>query len=322
MATITEGNYRGEGIVQSEEFSFEACTVLSGQNLSAMTVCGKVSLAGIGRVSIPTVVGTGDGTASLVTAGPSAQVGNYVVTCITAVAHGGVFSVVAPDGTALDNFTMGTTTGGTAAYVSDHINFSLTDGSTDFAAGDVFTFVVSSTAPTVIGGTGTGTVSALSLGPLAQRGNYRLVCIAAGATHGGTFEGFAPDGSSIGTFVMPDTSTTATAFTSSHINFTLTDATNFIVGNYFNIAVYGPAGAPKVVAWNPTPTTYDGRHRVAGVLLGAVDASSADTAGTLLVRRAVVHEGKLKWISSASAADKALGKTQLQARDIVVAVAA
>ncbi len=321
MATLTEGYYRDECFVSSEEFSFEACTVLSGQNLVANTVVGKVTIAGIGRVSVPTVVGSGNGTASLVSAGPSVQVGNYVVTCTAAVAHGGTFSVVAPDGTVLDSFTMGTTTGGTAAYVSDHINFSLTDGSADFAVGDVFTFVVDTTAPTVIGGTGTGTISALGLKSKAQTGNY-LVTITEVVANGGRYEVRAPNGSLVKAGAMNTTSTGAATITTDHIDFTLTDATDFIAGNYFNVAVYNPAAAPKVVAWDPTPATYDGRQRVAGVLRGAVDASSGDTAGVIAVRRAVVHGGELQWIATASAGDKVLGKAQLTAMGVVVAAAA
>jgi hypothetical protein len=94
------------------------------------------------------------------------------------------------------------------------------------------------------------------------------------------------------------------------------------VGNYFNIAVYGPAVNPKAVQWNPRPTTQDGRQDVAGVMLGAVDASGGDVVGVAMVRRGVVHEGKLVWKSTVSAAEKAVGKAQLTALGIVVAAAA
>ncbi len=321
MATISEGNYRGEGIVQSEEFSFEACTVLSGQNLLPMTVCGKVMIAGVGSVSVPSVVGTGNGTASLVTAGPLVQVGNYVATCTAAASHGGVFTVVAPDGSTVGTLTMTGGTGATTAFKSPHINFSITDGSTDFIVGDSFTFVVGSTAPTVIGGTGTGTISLITAGKKAQTGNY-LVRITEVVSNGGRFEVIGPNGDSVQSGAMNTTSTGAAAITGDHINFTLTDATDFIAGNYFNVAVYGPAAAPKVVAWDPDVATWDGRQHVAGILLGAVDASGGDVAGTLLVRRAVVHASKLKWLSGTTESEKTYAKQQLTARDIVVAVAA
>lgn len=321
MATITEGNYRGEGIVQSEEHSFESCTVLSGQNLSAMTVCGKVTIAGIGRVSVPTVVGTGNGTVSLVTAGPLAQVGNYVATCTTAATHGGTFTVVAPDGTTVGTVAMTGGTGATTAFKSPHINFSITDGSTDFALNDVFTFVVGTTVPAVVG-TGDGVISALSLGADAQRGNYKITNIFT-VTNGGYWQVQAPDGSVVAVQTVTAGAGGTAVITSTHINATITDgSTDFAKGDYFNVAVYGPAAGPKVVAWDATPTTFDGRQRVAGVILGAVDASSADTAGTLLVRNAVVHESKLKWLSGTETGDKTYAKQQLAALGIVPAVAA
>lgn len=320
MATATEGKYAGEYLAGSQAdlgYINDDVVVLFGQSLAPGDVVGKVSIAGIGRVSVATVVGTGDGTASLVTAGPLAQVGNYVATCTTAATHGGVFTVVAPDGSTVGTLTMTGGTGATSAFRSKHINFSITDGSTDFIVGDAFTFVVGTTAPTVIGGTGTGTISSLSLGSKAQRGNYKLICTVAGATHGGTFQGIAPDGSIFGTFIMPDTSTTATPFTSDHINFTLTDATNFIVGNYFNVAVYGPAAPPKVAKWDPTAT--DGRQYVAGIAFDTYDASAADLDGVITARGPVLVNGaELSWLATVGAGDQAFGKQALTALGIVV----
>jgi hypothetical protein len=104
--------------------------VLSGQNLKAGAVVGRVS-RGIGRVSIPTVVGTGNGTVSQVFAGPDVEVGNYVLTCTAAVANGGVFSLTSPSGKALPALTMTPGAGGTTKSTrSRHINFTITDGAT------------------------------------------------------------------------------------------------------------------------------------------------------------------------------------------------
>jgi len=64
----------------------------------------------------------------------------FEITVAPAVpANGGVFSVVAPDGTALGDATVGT------PYDSNHIKFSIADGSTDFAVGDGFDVTVSVT---------------------------------------------------------------------------------------------------------------------------------------------------------------------------------
>lgn len=303
MSLITESKHPGQSILfeMPKNYSRKQVTVLSGQNLGACAVVGRVAL-GIGRASIPTVVGTGDGTMSLVFAGPNVEVGNYVITCTAAVAHGGVFSVVAPSGKALPSFTLTPGSGGTSAYTSSHINFSITDGSADFIVGDAFTIVVGSTAPTVIGGTGTGVMTALSLGPDAQPGRYKVINRVVIA-NGGDFEVLAPDGKSIGRFNWAASGSTA-SFTSRHINFTLSDATDYIAGNYYDIAVYniGERGEGKVVAWDPT--TYDGRHIPAGILIGAVDASSADQPGVILARNAILNGDDVAYAAAISAAQK------------------
>jgi hypothetical protein len=314
MTTLTEGQHAGEFILMEAEGdrSFESVTVLSGQNLVAGQVVGKVK-RGIGRASIPAVVsgGSGNGTMSLVTIGKYGKVGNYVVTCTAAVANGGVFSVVNPDGNALPSLTLTVGAGATTAYVSDEINFSITDGSGDFEVGDVFTIAVDTTAPTVIGGTGTGTISLLSMGPEAKTGNYKVDCIVA-ATNGGTFQVLDPDGNRVGEdFVLNAGSGNATAFTSKQINFTITDATDFIVGNYFDVAVY--RATDYVASWTPVPASYDGREDPAGVLYDAVDASSSALPGVLLARDATVTAAELQWGAAITAAEKEVAKTRMAA---------
>ena len=319
MATAAEGKYAGEYLANSGAdlgFINDNVVVLSGQSLVPGDVVGKVTIAGIGRVSVPTVVGTGNGTCTLVTAGPLVQVGSYVATCTAAATHGGVFTVVAPDGTTVGTLTMTGGTGATTAFRSPHLNFSLTDGSSDFIVGDAFTFVVGTTAPTVLGGTGTGTISALSVGKFAQVGNYKVINREVVAS-GGRFEVIAPDGRTVGVFGMNTTSTGTYDFVSDHINFTLTDATDFIAGNYFNVAVYGPAAAPKVAKWDPTAT--DGRQHVAGIAFDTYDASAADVNGVITARGPVAVNGnELSWISTAGAGDKVYGKQRLTALGIVV----
>lgn len=327
MATLNEGVYRGEAIVQSEEHSFEGVTVLSGQNLTANTVIGRVS-RGVGRVSTPTVVGTGNGTVSQIFAGPEVEVGNYVLTCTAVVANGGVWSLTSPSGLVLETLTMTPGAGGTTVYTSRHVNFSITDGATDFAVGDVFTFVVSTTAPLVIG-TGNGTVSGLSLGPDARPGNYRVE-ITAAILNGGEFKVLGPNGAVVEQgFIVAGAGGTFVGANKRQLNLTITEgSTDFAVGDAFNIAVFnelalhGSVEGGKVVAFDPTPASFDGRHVAAGVLLGAVDATSGDVVGTAVVRRGVVHAGELVWIAGLTTQGKDSGTRDLAARDIVVAVTA
>jgi hypothetical protein len=310
MGTLVEGTHTAEFLAwEANSFLRETVTVLSGQNLASGAVVGRVTL-GIGRVSIPTVVpvGSANGTASGVFAGPDVLVGNYVATCTAAASNAGTFSVVSPAGKRLPDATVG------VAYTSREINFTLNDGSTDFGVGDVFTFVVSTTAPTVIGGTGTGTISALSLGPDAKPGRYQVICRAA-VSNGGDFDVIGPDGDSIGRFLMGTSSAGSAAFASRQVNFTLTDATDFIVGNYFDIAVFNQLNGGKVVAWDPT--TFDGRQYAAGALYSAIDATSADTPGVIVAHDAVVLKGGLSWAATITDAQKDNAYAQLAARGIV-----
>jgi hypothetical protein len=313
MALKTEGLHAGEYIIAEGDMDMcrEKVTVLSGQNLVAGAVVGRVSLGVPGRVSVPAVVGTGNGTASQVFAGPDVELGNYVVTLKTVVANGGVFSVVAPSGKALPDLTLTPGAGGTTTYRNSHINFSITDGSTDFALNDAFTFVVSTTAPVVVG-TGNGTISGLSLGPDAKSGNYRVENIEA-ITNGGRFKVVGPDGNQVsvgsivagagGTLVLSD---------QRQLNLTITDAaTDFAVGDFFNVCVHniGERGKGKVVTYDPT--TFDGRHRVAGILFDAVDATAADALGMITSRLAVVRQSDLTYAAAITAGLKTVAEAEM-----------
>lgn len=303
MASLSEGQYAGEFILSEAPGgrSRENITVLSGQNLEAGEVVGRVTM-GVGKADIPAVVGTGDGTMSALFAGPEVEVGSYVVKCITAVANGGVFSVTTPSGDLLPNLTLTAGAGNTTAYRSRHINFSITDGSTDFAVDDVFTIVVASGAPTVVG-TGDGTISGLSLGPDAKTGQYRVECIEA-ITNGGAFKVVSPDGDEVAVgYIVAGAGGTLVLANQRQLNLTITDgSTDFAVGDFFEVFVYNELSGGKVVEWDPT--TYDGRQKVAGVLYQDVDASSADTDGVIVARDAEVRKSDLQWASAITAAQK------------------
>lgn len=319
MASQTEVAHAGEYLFSeaSGTLSRENITIASGAGvLYPGTVLGQNLNLAAGRVSVPSVSGTGNGTVSNVYAGPECEVGNYVVTCTATATHGGTFSVVTPGGVALPSLVMTAGAGAATNYRSRHINFTITDGSTDFASNDSFTFVVGSTAPTVVG-TGNGTISAISAGGrLVEPGNYRLVCTAT-ATNGGTFTGYDPDGNIFGVFALTAGAGTASAFTSEWINFTITDSTtDFAAGDFFHVAVY-KNGATKWVQYDPSPTAFDGRHIAAGVLYAEVDATSADVAGVAHVRNCEVVSARLKWLAAVTAAEKTLGLADLAKRDIL-----
>lgn len=151
MNVFHEGNYAGEFLVAetNNSISLDVGTLAAGQTLAAGTVLGIAAdgtlkaLARRARAGTAAKTsGNGNGTISAVTLGADAQVGAYVLTCTAAAAaaHAGTFSVVAPDGTVLAPLTVA------VAYVSSHINLTLADGSTDWAAGAVVTVTVAESA--------------------------------------------------------------------------------------------------------------------------------------------------------------------------------
>jgi hypothetical protein len=309
---LTEGQHAGEFVLgEREPNSREIITVLSGQNLKAGAVVGRVN-KGVGRASTPTVVGTGNGTMTQVFAGPEIQKGNYVVTCTAAAANGGTFSVVNPAGKALPSAVLAA---GSVTYRSREINFVITDGATDFIVGDSFTIVVDTTAPLVIG-TGNGTVSGLSLGPDAKTGQYRVECIAA-VTNGGEFKIWGPDGDAVAVgFIVAGAGGTLVLANQRQLNLTITDgSTDFAVGDAFNVAVFNELLGGKVVAWDPL--TFDGRDDVAGILYDNVDASAADLPGVLVSRGAEVMKGSLIWAAAITAAQKESAYGDLAKRGVI-----
>jgi len=307
-----EGTHAGEFIISDEEISRAQITIASGQNLGAGAVLGQ-STKRQAAAAVPTVVGTGNGTISDIRLGPDGQVGNYVITCTDLATNGGVFSVTAPDGNAIRSLTLTPGAGGSTRYASRHISFTITDGSTDFAVGAKFTVAVTAAAiPTAVG-TGTGTLSAITLGPDAQRGTYRLVCTAV-ETHGGTFQVESPDGKTLPDLVMTAGTGGSTAYRSRHFNCTVTDATDFVLGDYFHLFVANGTG--QYSAWDPTAV--DGTQDAAGILFAAVDATSAASPGVAVVRQAEVNINRLAFDAAVAEGEEELAYSQLAVRNIIV----
>lgn len=297
---LTEGNYALEFLLSEApgQRTREAGVVLSGQNLVAGAVVAKANKVQA-AAPIPTIVGTGTGLMSALTFGKAVQTGSYVIT-LTATSSTAAFSVVGPDGVALSAGAVGT------AYVSDHLSFTIANGGT-MTTGDVYTVVITAGGTPVLVGTGTGVVSAFSNGPDAQNGTYRVQLLATSAT--GEFEVIAPDGSKL------KRGQVATAYTSSHINFTLANGGTMTSGDYFNYVV--TKGTGKLVAY--APLTYDGRNVPVGVLSYGADATSADVDASYIARGdAEVSAERLTWGATVSAAQKLVAATQLEALGITV----
>ncbi len=133
---LSEGRHAGEFIAMEQDpnFTREAVTVLSGQNLKAGHVVGKVTL---GAATPAAVAGnTGDGTIGAVTVGAGAKVGTYRLTCIEPAANAGKFQVEDPDGVVIGIATVA------VAFSGGGLGFTIADGGADFVAGDSFTITV------------------------------------------------------------------------------------------------------------------------------------------------------------------------------------
>jgi hypothetical protein len=279
--------------------SYEDITLASGAGaLVAGSVIGRVSKRQA-AAPIPTIVGTGTGLMSGLTFGPDVQVGSYVIT-LTQTSATAAFTVVAPDGTALPNGAVAT------AYKSNHLSFLIANGGT-MTTGDVFTVVVTAGGTPVLVGTGSGTVSGVTLGKYAQLGTYKVRVLATSAT--GAFEVLAPDGSSVGEGNI------ATAFASDHVNFTLANGGTMTLGDYFNIIVAGYT-TPQGKLWDPT--SVDGTNEVYGVITHDADASSTTATVSVLTRDAEVKSAALQWKSTVTAAQKSEAYRQLAANGVQV----
>lgn len=295
--TLTMSTRAGEHLVAEFHPSHnrEDVTILSGQDLAAGAVIGQITKA-VAAAPIPAIVGTGTGLMSALTFGPDVQTGAYLIV-LTATGATAAFSVTAPDGTVLPTGNVAT------AYVSTHLSFLIANGGT-MTLGDAYTVTVTAAGTPVLVGTGTGVVSGVSLGPDAKNGVYRVQLLATSTT--AEFEVIAPDGSKL------KRGQVATAYTSSHVNFTLANGGTMTSGDYFNIIV--AKGSGKYVA--VTPITYDGRHRAAAVLWDAVDATAGDVHGAAHVRGpAILEAAQLGW-GTLTTAQKATGLKELLALGI------
>ena len=297
MATYTEPMRPYEFVLSDHGgISYESATLNSG---SGTLVPGSV----IGRITkrqaaapIPTIVGTGTGAMTLLTFGPDVQVGSYVIT-LTATSATAAFTVTAPDGTALPTGNVAT------AYKSNHLSFLIGNAGT-MTTGDAFTVVVTAGGTPVLVGTGSGVVSAFSLGPLAQRGTYRVKLTATSAT--ALFEVRAPSGELVGT------GNVATAFASDHVNFSLANGGTMTLGDYFNIIVAGYT-TPEALLWDPTAV--NGVNEVFGI---ATHGAAASGTVAVLTRLAEVKTAALTWKSTVTAAQKTEAYRQMAANNLIV----
>lgn len=174
------------------------------------------------------------------------------------------------------------------------------------AAATVLGVLIAASAAVAGTNTGTGTVTLGAIGPDAQAGTYKLVCVAA-ATDAGTFNLIAPDG----TLVRQVTVGGGQA-ANDHVAVTISDATDFVVGDSFTFEVTkGDYEALDV-------SEDDGVQTAAGILYAAVDATLADKPCVVVVRDAEVIGDELIWPAGITDAQKAAAIATLKANGVIV----
>lgn len=160
MANLTITNQDiGNVILKSAEFRDEllvfagAGTVLEGTLLARKAVADAVTASAF--------TGTGNGTLTLATVAAGQIIpipGVYVLNVITAVTNGGILELVDPNGALVaSNLIMTVGAGATTVFEVAGLQFSVTDGSTDFAVDDTSTLTVAADGkivPFLIAGAG------------------------------------------------------------------------------------------------------------------------------------------------------------------------
>ena len=136
----TDGIVVWEPVFRDELVTFGgADTFLRGTILARKSVEDAVVIADVG-----TPTGNGTVTLGTVVAGQVVPiVGAYVLECVEAIADGGVFKLEDPNGAQVaGNLTLTVGAGGATVFEAAGLQFTVTDGSTNFALGDGYTLTV------------------------------------------------------------------------------------------------------------------------------------------------------------------------------------
>jgi len=173
-------------------------------------------------------VGTGNGTASAVVTGADTLEGLYTLTCVDATVSGSeVFEVADPNGVTLETLTVG------VAYLNAHLGITISDGSTDFTVGGVWTITMV-------------------------------------VAHGGKFNLVDPDGEVLTSDIaLPGTPDGTIAVDVGGITFTLADATpDFADDDFFTLTIVIAEGGLFKLE-DPNGNLLANNIEMSGVALGA-----------------------------------------------------
>src|SRR6185369_15621636 len=134
--TVLKEDFHAGAFVVSEangSYSRDKITIASGQNLKAGAVLGQQTAGAI--VGAAVAGNTGNGALSAVTGGNGVVPGVYRAIAIEPATNAGIFEVFSPSGILLGKATVGVAFAG-------QVNFTISDGATDFVSADAFTFTV------------------------------------------------------------------------------------------------------------------------------------------------------------------------------------
>ena len=294
---LTEGNYLNDLLKWEMEnyHSREQVTVLAGQDLVMGSVIGKIKIG-----SVPTTgtagTNTGTGPCGSVTGGAKTKIGVYTLRCVGVAANGGIFSVRDPDGEALPDAVMG-------AYTNSAINFTLTDGATDFALGDSFTITVPA---------GSGKVKELNLTGIDGAEDAFGILTAGAGTTDSTQKRVAYTSGGVAELLAGETLTGAiSGATAQVVSYTL-DSGTFAAGT----------AAGTLILDNQVGTfqseNLDSTRQANICTIGANTAAyNPDRQAVAIVRDAQIVADYLSWPTGATDAQKAAALTQLANAGIV-----
>lgn len=141
---VVTNNDRGNPIISDARYRPDSLYFATAGTVAAGTLIARKAVAD--AITASAVTGTGDGTctAAAVVTGPVVPlVGIYVLTCIEAIANGGRFKLVDPNGMELRTDLLMTAGAGAATvFEVEGMIFTVTDGATDFIVTDFFTLTV------------------------------------------------------------------------------------------------------------------------------------------------------------------------------------
>jgi|GEM_PF-931192 len=314
--------YEGNG-----QISREIVTVLAGAGVDRVlevgTVIGKQTKGSV--VSAADAGNTGAGVLGAITLGKDAVPGIYTLRAVETVAAGGQFELIDPQDDVVGRVDVG------VAFVSDHMSFTLADGTPDFIAGDKFTITVSGSGKVValapaISATGYIQFDGLPSANDTITLNGKVITYVA--------SGAGADQINIGQDVLTT------------INNTVTVLNGHADANIL-LATYSSNGYNQVIITHDTPGTggnswtlvesgvnlvvsgatlaggagssTDGSHEAYGVIGENVTApNGVDKKSWAIVRDAVLSDAGLIFATGILAAEQTTAKNRLSAKGIIV----